>query len=323
MRSLAVLLTLTSPVLAGINWDVFEYGVVPTFKWSRPFPDDGTDPGGFDVNCRAEGTFHGKLYKLKDLSENPPTGLSPWQDAIEIFLRKREYMGSWDGVDHKGQDREVVMMEWVDVPGPVKHWIEEQQADNRETNDNKWMFAVFEKPKKEGDKVYTTVKPKVTASPAAAAAEPGQQQEGQQEQVQTRMQEKPVQVEDVPDIPDKDKIVVFPAGAIYEILPLWVSKGSKCERDLGNLAKYMPQAVDHSVLAWVIDHTKPNRDLGKRDITFKIQAMSVTETEQGKQTRLMWERLHRAVKRNERRQQREERLKAKKEMEEGRLRDEL
>lgn len=73
----------------------------------------------------------------------------------------------------------------------------------------------------------------------------------------------------------------------------------------------------------MVDHTKPQRDLGKRDITFKIEAMAVTETEEGKRARLMWEKLHRAVKRNERRQQKEERLKAKKEMEEGRVRDEL
>ena len=71
------------------------------------------------------------------------------------------------------------------------------------------------------------------------------------------------------------------------------------------------------------DHTKPHRDLGKRDMQFTIEAMAVTETDEGKYTRLMWERMYRAVKRNERRQQREERQKAKKEMEGGRVRDEL
>ena len=76
-------------------------------------------------------------------------------------------------------------------------------------------------------------------------------------------------------------------------------------------------------MAWPVDHTKPNRELGKRDITFKIEAMSVVETEDGKRSRLMWEKMHRAVKRNERRQQREEREKAKREMGEGRVRDEL
>ncbi|KAK3334284.1 hypothetical protein B0H65DRAFT_561717 [Neurospora tetraspora] len=288
---LFVALTIPYAALAAINWDIYEYGVVDTFKWSRPFPDDGTDPGGFDVNCRAEGTFHAKTYKLSDLPAEPPGGLSPWHDAIEDFLGRRSYMGSWDGVDHKGHDREIVVMEYADVPGPVRDWIEDQQRDTSETNDSKWMFAVFRKPENETDK----------PAPTGEAAD----------------------AHKAPPIPAKDKIVVFPAGAVYEILPLWVSKGSKCERELNNLAKYKPQAIDHSVLAWVMDHTKPKRDLGKRDITFKIEAMAVTETEEGKHTRLMWEKMHRTIKRNERRIQREGRQKARKEIEEGRLKDEL
>lgn len=93
--------------------------------------------------------------------------------------------------------------------------------------------------------------------------------------------------------------------------------------DLNNLTIYRSQGIEHSVLAWPVDHTKPQRDLGKRDITFKIEAMSVTETEDAKRTRLMWERMHRTIKRNERKQQREKRQKAKKELEEQRVRDEL
>ncbi|KAK3400935.1 hypothetical protein B0T20DRAFT_157125 [Sordaria brevicollis] len=298
MKTTQLLATLTflHAALAGINWDIYEYGVVDTFKWSRPFPDDGTDPGGFHVNCRAEGTFHAKMYKLSDLPAEPPGGLSPWHDAIEDFLGRRSFMGSWDGVDHKGHDREIVVMEYADVPEPVRDWIEEQQRDTNETNDSKWMFAVFRKPKNGTDIVAGTVEP----SPTAEAADAPTQQ-----------------------IPIGDKIVVFPAGAVYEILPLWVSKGSKCERELNNLSKYKPQAIDHSVLAWVMDHTKPKRDLGKRDITFKIEAMAVTETDEGKHTRLMWERMHRTIRRNERRIQREERQKARKEIEEGRFKDEL
>lgn len=93
--------------------------------------------------------------------------------------------------------------------------------------------------------------------------------------------------------------------------------------ELNNLANYRPQAIDHSVLAWVVDHRKPNRDLGKRDVTFKIVAMSVTESEDGKRARLMWERMHRTIKRNERKMKKEQRMKAKREMETGRVRDEL
>ena len=227
MRTTLPLLALTPLARAAINWDVFQYGVVPSFRWSRPFPDDGTDPGGFTVNCRASGSFEARQYKLKDLADEPPAGLAPWRTAIEDFLRRRDYAGSWDGVDHKGQDREIVVMEWTDVPSPVRDWIKEQQRDEREANDKKWLFGVFAKPKAEGEKVFGTVKPKPTG---AAAASPGQGGQGEQEGQQQQQQQQQQVQEQVPDIADEDKIVVFPAGAIYEILPLWVSKGSGCER---------------------------------------------------------------------------------------------
>ena len=73
----------------------------------------------------------------------------------------------------------------------------------------------------------------------------------------------------------------------------------------------------------MVDHSKPRRELGKRDITFKVEAMAVTETDEGRRSRLMWEKLHRSIKRNDRRIQKEERLKAKKEFEGGRVKDEL
>ncbi|KAK5655332.1 hypothetical protein OQA88_5899 [Cercophora sp. LCS_1] len=293
-------------VSAGINWDIYEHGVVDSFKWSRPFPDDGSDPGGFHVHCKTDANFHAQMYKLSDLPDSPPTGLAPWHDGIEDFMGHIDFPGSWDGVDHKGQDREVVVMKWREVPEAVKRWIKEQwvehppnpaesQVENRDGpaqtnkgNPKRWLFGVFEKPKHEGEKIH-----------------------------------KWVNFEEGKHLDEKDWIVVFAAGSVYEILPLWVSEGSKCERALSNLAKYKPQAIDDAILAWVIDHTKPHRDLGKRDITFKVEAMSVTESEDGKRSRLMWEKLHRTVKRNERRMQKEERLRIRKEMEEGRVKDEL
>ncbi|KAK4120213.1 hypothetical protein N657DRAFT_603170 [Parathielavia appendiculata] len=304
---------------ATINWDVFEHGVVPTFHWSRPFPDDGTDPMGFDVHCKASATFHAQMYKLKDLPETPPLGLAPWQTAIEEFLARREYVGSWDGVDHKGLDREVVVMEWVDVPVAVRGWIEEQQRDGAVTNEGKWLFGVFGKPKREGEKVDGTVPP--PPPPLGTAMTATAQDVSMSAGLEDGTQKTEEDV--VPEVKDEDRIVVFPAGAMYEILPLWVSKGSGCERDFNNLAKYKPRAIDHATIAWPVDHTKPHRDLGKRDITFKITAMAVTETDDAKRARLLWERMHRTIKRNERRQKREERQRARMELEEGRVRDEL
>ncbi|KAK3994321.1 hypothetical protein QBC44DRAFT_236413 [Cladorrhinum sp. PSN332] len=298
--SLPLLALGSSQVLAAINWDIFEHGVVPTFKWSRPFPEDGTDPGGFDVNCKAKKTFHAKMYKLFDLPAEPPAGLAPWHDAIEDWMGRLDYMGSWDGVDHKEQNRELVMMEWKDVPLEVRRWIEEQQADPDEKNKKKYFFGVFEKPKQPGERIFGTVKPKVTAVPTQGTESP------------------------VREIKDEDKILVFPGAAVYEIMPLWVAAGSgACERELNNITKFKPQAVDHCVIAWVTDHTKPLRDLGKRDIQFTVEAMAVTETEEGKYTRTMWERMYRNVRRHERKQQREERERAKREIAQGITRDEL
>jgi len=92
---------------------------------------------------------------------------------------------------------------------------------------------------------------------------------------------------------------------------------------MSNLTKYKHQAEDDTILAWVTDHTKPRRDMDKRDITFKVEAMEVTESEEGKRSRLMWEKLHRTLRRNERRIQKEERMKVRRELTEGRLKDEL
>lgn len=186
---------------AAINWDVYEYGVVPSFQWSRPFPEDGTDPGGFQVLCRHAASFAARMYRLRDLAEAPPAGLAPWRGGIEAFLRARDYVGSWDGVDHKGEDRELVVMEWAEVPERVRAWIEEQRADESEANERRWLFGVFEKPEE-----------KVAGERGEGGGE-GQQEAGKASEVASG-----------------GKIVVFPAGALYEILPLWVAKGSGCER---------------------------------------------------------------------------------------------
>ncbi len=213
LRDIALPLFLSLPHLthAAINWDIYEHGTVPSFQWARPFPDDGTDPYNVHVHCRHSASFKAKMYQLKDLTVAPPAGLAPWGVAIEAFLRNRDYMGTWDGVDHGGMDREIVVMEWVDVPREVRLWIEEQQRDVGGVNPERWLFGVFEKPKKgEGDEVQSvlgTVRP---------PRETGAAGDGQQE--------------NVPEVKDEDKIVVFPAGSIYEILPLWVAGGSGCER---------------------------------------------------------------------------------------------
>ena len=204
----AVWLSMLDAAVGATNWDVFEYGVVESFQRHKPFPDEGEEPMGFDLHCKADKTFHAKMYRLSDLSDSPPTGLAPWRSGIEDFLSHKPYPGSWDGVDHKGENREIVVMEYADVPEAVRTWIDQQQRNPNDTHGLKWWFGVFTKPKEENDLIYHTAPPRPTA-PAAGE-----------------------ETYQAPPVPDKDKIVVFPGAAVYENAPLWVAEGSSCERKL-------------------------------------------------------------------------------------------
>ncbi len=90
------------------------------------------------------------------------------------------------------------MMEYHDVPDPVREWVEEQHRVPY--NDKIWLIGVFGKPKT----------PEGGGKPIAEGISPDQFDE----------------------IPAKDKVLIFAPGAMYEILPLFVAKNSddpKCE----------------------------------------------------------------------------------------------
>ncbi len=213
VSSPALVLLLQAAVVAAnfINWDMHEHPIVDSFQWVRPFPDledDDLPPGGFEVPCKVTRTFKAKQFKLVDLAADPPAGLKPWATAIEDFITRRPYPGSWDGVDHGGKQRDYMVMDWLDLPIHLRNWIETQQ---REDTKQQWLYGVFEKNRKDGQPVTETVKPTPTATPTESS--PGETASAE-----------PVRV-----VPDKNKFVVFPAAAIYDVMPLWLAKWSKCE----------------------------------------------------------------------------------------------
>lgn len=190
MKSNAQFLALLA-ILAGLtnaNPGVVISQVLDSFKWADPFGSHATPPG-FLSTCEATATFRATQHILTDLHKPPPLGLQPWVDAIKYFFGGRPFPGTWDGVDAHGVEREIIMMEYTDVPGSVKDWIEEQKKDTEEGN--RFLFAVYDKPKADGGKISGQAK----------------RDEGK----------------------DEDKVLLFAAGAIYEILPLWVAEGSECE----------------------------------------------------------------------------------------------
>lgn len=182
-----------------LNWDLTEHGIQKGFKWHRPFPADGTDPGGFEVPCKHIVEFHAHQYRFSDIHKPFPDGLKAWAEVIEAIFEQKYYPGGWDGADLRGKHRDLLMMEYKEIPEAVREWIKEQQKIDRHDDEKAHLrerYAVFEKPKGEVLSVWDTVAP--TPSPGVV-------------------------------IKDEDKIVVFAPGALYDILPLWVAKGSPCE----------------------------------------------------------------------------------------------
>jgi len=83
-----------------------------------------------------------KEYLLDDVSEEAPFGLAAFQTALKEVFSVREYPGSWDGIDPYGYDRNLLQMEYADLPVKVREWIEEQE---RSDGPGKGLFAVFKK----------------------------------------------------------------------------------------------------------------------------------------------------------------------------------
>jgi hypothetical protein len=172
---------------------------VESFKWTDPFANRKYKR--FTPTCESTKTFRAHEYELHDLSIEPPLGLWPFDEALKKVFKTREYPGSWGGWDQHQYDRNLLMMEYWDLPIRVREWIEDQERNNGE---GKGLFAVYTKPA-EGNKVYNTVTPPSLEKVAGL---------------------RPL---------DKKKLVFFAPAALYTVLPLFVAEDSICEgksRDL-------------------------------------------------------------------------------------------
>ncbi|KAB5571754.1 hypothetical protein GE09DRAFT_1096759 [Coniochaeta sp. 2T2.1] len=207
------------------------------FQWADPFSSSKIRK--FSAQCEADKSFRAREYLLDDLSVEPPLGIAPWADALKKIFKGRPYPGSWDGIDPHGYDRNLLMMEYSEVPIPVREWIEEQE---RTDGDGKGLFAVYEKPKDAQHKIQNVVKfPTKGMTPAL----------------------RPL---------DKKKVVLFAPGALYDLLPMWVAEGSNCKDTLLDTSKYSPKVADGAVVAWPVHHGRANRKKDERDIEFTIKA---------------------------------------------------
>jgi len=206
------------------------------FKWTNPFEHKDIDH--FRPLCGAERTFHAREYLLDDISEEAPRGLAAYQTALKAVFNSRQYPGSWDGIDPHGYDRNLLQMEYTDVPVKVREWIEEQERSNGE---GKGLFAVFKKPPAGAHAVTTVKVPEVSTPPELRAD-------------------------------DKEKTVLFAPGAIYSTVPLWVADDSECQDLLSDIKKYSPKLTDGGVVGYPIRKTRAKRWVNKRDAEFTVKA---------------------------------------------------
>lgn len=271
-----------------INWDAHENPIVSHWNWHRPFPDHGDPPMGFETKCNVVKKFHARNYRLGDLRNGESHPLYPFSDAIEKYIAGRTYPGSWDGVDHGGMQRDLLMMEWRELPVYVRKWIEDNEMRRPEMDDGRtWRFMVFQKKPKKVVAATATETAPLRAVPTEGAAS---------------------STWTLPQVADRDKVVFFAPGQLYPILPLFNAKGGgKCEDSFSDLSRYVPAAKDDSVVAWPFEHSKPDHEHGKVEVYFKIRTEHVLESEHGRDRRVLWDSLMRNARRTERKHTRADR----------------
>ncbi|KAH6617504.1 hypothetical protein F5144DRAFT_457507, partial [Chaetomium tenue] len=207
-------------------------------NWRWPNPFASPEHKKFTAACDVLKSFRASEFMLDDLAVKAPKGLLEYRDALKEVFATREYPGSWEGIDPHGYDRDLLSMDYDDMPLKVREWIEEQE---RTDGPGKGLFAVYMRPMP-GTRVMHTIK--VPEAPVT-------------EEWRAR---------------DEVRVALFAPGAVYETAPLWVAEGSKCEGPLLDLSKFSAKLVDGGVVAYPIHHSMPKRARGERDIEFQIQA---------------------------------------------------
>ncbi len=185
--------------------------MVANFTWRNPFGADDGPPPGFKAACQASGTFRARQHTLRDHMTPPPQGFQPWAEALKPQFGGRPFPGSWEGLDAHGTKRTILVMDYAGVPAAVKDWVEEAEQSGRA------LFGVYE-----------DVPPDDDDAPFVEAGEPGEP--GKPGKLTpTVVFNTTASPRTSPDDTGEGRVMIFAAGALYDILPLWVAKDSGCE----------------------------------------------------------------------------------------------
>ncbi|KAF2248400.1 hypothetical protein BU26DRAFT_387594, partial [Trematosphaeria pertusa] len=69
--------------------------------------------------CVSKSTYKAGIYKLGEMYP----ALKTWAPQLKVFYHKQHYEGTWEGVDHHGTDRELLKMDYEELPFGVREWI--------------------------------------------------------------------------------------------------------------------------------------------------------------------------------------------------------
>lgn len=114
------------------------------FTWRDPFSSPKIHQ--FDAACESSRTFSASEFQLHDLSAPEPQGLLPFKKQLLAVFGSRNYPGGWDGMDAHGYERNLLRMDYKDVPVHVRGWIEAQEQSE---GPGKGLFAVIDKSGKD------------------------------------------------------------------------------------------------------------------------------------------------------------------------------
>lgn len=166
--------------------------IVDGFAWRDPFALEAM--ATLEPACEVTKKFQVSEFTLNDLLVKAPQGLKPWASGLKKLFSEREYPGGWAGIDVHGLEREILSMEYTDVPLELRKWIEEQE---RTEGAGKGLFGVFDKPQTANDTITEPV-----TIPSADSVDRSL---------------------------DEGRVAIFAPGAIYHVLPLWAAEDSNCK----------------------------------------------------------------------------------------------
>ncbi|KAF2465703.1 uncharacterized protein BDR25DRAFT_238955 [Lindgomyces ingoldianus] len=85
--------------------------------WTAQWKDSDLSP--YTKLCASTSKITAKIFKLGEMYPD----LKTWAPELKVFYNKQLYPGSWNGEDKHGNDRELMKMEYEELPFAVREWI--------------------------------------------------------------------------------------------------------------------------------------------------------------------------------------------------------